>query len=120
EDEQKGERFTLIDPPLVPQIPSSPKWGLMLAMGVVLALVSGLGTAFMIDGIDGSVRNRRDLESLLQIAPLAIVPHIVTLDEMLAFRKRRRLALIGAASAFVILLTLTHFFYQPLDVLWDV
>jgi polysaccharide biosynthesis transport protein len=119
EDEQKGERFTLIDPPLVPQIPSSPHRGLIIGLGMFLALVSGLGTAFTLDSSDGSVRNRRDLESLLHVAPLAIVPRIVTAGEKLTYLKRRRVALIGAAGVLVLALILTHFLYRPLDVLWD-
>jgi len=119
EDEQKGERFTLIDPPLVPQIPSSPNRGLITGLGVFLALVSGLGIAFALDSSDGSVRNRRDLESILRVSPLAIVPHIVTVGDKLAYRRRRRLALIAFVSVFVLAVILTHFLYRPLDVIWD-
>ena len=120
ENEQKGERFTLIDAPLAPQLPASPNRAMIMGLGLLLALAGGLGTAFALDGSDGSVRNRRDLEMLLQVAPLAIVPHIETIAEQLALRKLQRLAVKGAAVAAVLALVLIHFFYQPLDVLWAI
>jgi polysaccharide biosynthesis transport protein len=43
ETERKGERFTLIEPPLPPEQPISPKRGLILFMGLLLSL--GLGLA---------------------------------------------------------------------------
>lgn len=119
EDEQKGERFTLIDPPLAPELPASPNRRMLLAIGLVLALAAGAGMAMLLEARDGSVRDRRDLESLLQVAPLAVVPHIVTQADRALQRRQRRIAFAGAAAALMIALTLTHFFYRPLDVLWE-
>jgi hypothetical protein len=120
EDQQKGERFTLIDPPLSPEQPTSPNRPLLLALGAVLALVAGLGTVAVLEGTDKSVRNRRDLEMLLQVPPLAVVPRMFTVGERILRRRRRRAFALGAASAFVAAVVLTHLFYRPLDVLWAV
>lgn len=120
EDEQKGERFTLIDPPLAPEKPASPNRLMLLGLGLVLALAASAGTVVLLENRDGSVRNRRDLEILLQIPPLAILPRMVTLADAVRRRWRHRLALIGAAGTLAVALLLTDLFYRPLDVLWDV
>jgi uncharacterized protein involved in exopolysaccharide biosynthesis len=120
EDEQKGERFTLIDPPLVPEQPTSPNRHLLMLLGVMMALAAGLGMVALLESRDHSVRNRRDLELLLQVPPLAILPRIVTRGELLRQRWRRRLGLMGGVAAIGIVLVLTNFFYRPLDVLWEV
>jgi uncharacterized protein involved in exopolysaccharide biosynthesis len=120
EDEQKGERFTLIEPPVAPQQAASPDRPMMFGLSVVLALAAALGTVWLLELQDGSVRNPRDLQALLQVAPLAIVPHMETLAEIANRRRLRRFTLAGAAGALAVALILTHVFYRPLDVLWDV
>jgi succinoglycan biosynthesis transport protein ExoP len=118
ESEQKGERFTLIDPPLVPEKPSSPDRPLLIFLGLVLALAAGSGTVATLERRDGSVRSRQELESLLDVAPLAILPFMLTAADRARQRRERRLALVGTAGAFVLALALTHVLYRPLDVLW--
>ncbi len=120
EDEQKGERFTLIDPPLSPEQPQSPNRKLLMALGLVLALAAGVGVAMLLESRDGSVRNRQDLEALLRVAPLAVLPRLMTRGEISRQRWRRRFALMGAVGGFAIMLLLTDLFYRPLDVLWAV
>ena len=56
ETEHKGERFTMIEPPLPPEKPISPNRFLILALGVVLSLAAGLGAAVLRDSLDASVR----------------------------------------------------------------
>ncbi len=86
----------------------------------MLALAAALGTVWLLELQDGSVRNPRDLQALLQVAPLAIVPHMDTLAEIAQRQRVRRLTMAGAAGALAVVLILTHLFYRPLDVLWDV
>jgi polysaccharide biosynthesis transport protein len=120
EDQQKGERFTLIEPPLAPQIPVSPNRTLIAALGVMLALVAAVGLVALLENNDPSVRNRRDLEALLQVPPLAVLPQIVTGAEIRARRRRQGFTLFGAIGAMIVALVLTDLFYRPLDVLWAV
>jgi polysaccharide biosynthesis transport protein len=120
ETEKKGERFTLIDPPLTPEKPASPNRWLIASLGLVLALAAGLGTVLTLESFDQSVRNRRDLQSLLQVPPLAIVPRILNSDDLQQQRRSRQQALAGVLGLAVLTLMLTHFFFRPLDVLWEV
>jgi uncharacterized protein involved in exopolysaccharide biosynthesis len=120
EDEQKGERFTLIDPPLPPERPTSPNRRLLVVLGGLFALVVATGLVLLLDKRDGSVRNRRDLEGLLSVAPLAVLPQIWTRSDIARRRWRRRWAMLGTVGTFAAALLLTDLFYRPLDVLWDV
>jgi polysaccharide biosynthesis transport protein len=120
EDQNKGERFTLIDPPLVPEQPASPNRWFVSGFGLVLALSGGIGTVLVLENTDRRVRGRRDLESLLRVPPLAILPTILTMEDRAMRRRQRRQALAGVLGAFVLAVIMLHFFVQPLDVLWAV
>jgi len=120
ETERKGERFTLIEPPLTPTEPASPNRIVIIVLGVILSLGAALATAVLLEMFDGSVRNRRDLELLLSVPPLAVLPWIDTDADRQLRMKRRRYAFAGAVVSVVLASTLVHLFYRPLDVLWQV
>ena len=117
EDEQKGERFTLIEPPVTPEQRDSPSLALIFVLGGILAIAAGVATMSVLESTDTSIRSRRDLERLLGVAPLAIVPWIETQAERLLRRRRQRYAVACLVVAVVFGVTMTHFFYRPLDLI---
>jgi polysaccharide biosynthesis transport protein len=118
EADRKGERFTLIDPPLPPEEPVSPNRFLILLAGVVLSIGLTAGVLWYLETMDATVRGRSDLFNLTGIAPLALVPYIGTLGEERAARRRMWLTAGTSAATFCVAVVLVHFFYRPLDVLW--
>jgi uncharacterized protein involved in exopolysaccharide biosynthesis len=118
ESDRKGERFTLIDPPLPPEEPVSPDRRLIFILGVILSGGLAAGVLWLLETLDGSVRGRLDLLNLTGVPPLALVPHIGTEAERRAGRRRMHLAVGSAMAALCIAVALTHFFYRPLDVMW--
>jgi uncharacterized protein involved in exopolysaccharide biosynthesis len=118
EADRKGERFTLIDPPLPPEEPVSPNRLLVFIAGFILSAALACGVLWLLEKLDSSVRGRFDLFSLTGVAPLALVPLIETETEQRANRRRMRLAIGSAVAALFAVVALTHFFYRPLDVLW--
>jgi hypothetical protein len=120
ETEQKGEKFTLIEPPLVPEEPSSPNRPLVLILGLLLALGAAIGVPLLLEAVDGRVRGSRDLTRLVSVSPLAVIPWMQTDEETRAHRRKHRMLLAGAAIAGVALLLLVHLLVRPLDVLWMV
>ncbi len=122
ESDRKGERFELIEPPLVPQEPVSPNRTLLVILGIVLSIGLAVGCGALTESLDGTVRGRRDLMSLVAgAAPLAIIPRI-TVDGPVSRRPWLRRALIagGVIVTLALMAALVHFFYRPLDVLWFV
>lgn len=118
ETERKGERFTLIEPPLPPEKPISPNRILILSMGFVLSLIAGFAAVVFKDSLDPSVRGLNDVRRLLSVAPLAAIPNIVTGAEILRRRRVARYSWQGAIAALVGLGTAVHFLIRPLDIVW--
>jgi polysaccharide biosynthesis transport protein len=118
ETDRKGERFTLIDPPLPPEEPVSPNRRLIFIAGFILSGGLAAGVLWLLETLDSSVRSRFDLLSLTGVPPLALVPYIGTETERRAGRRRMRLAVGSAMASLCIAVALTHFLYRPLDVLW--
>jgi polysaccharide biosynthesis transport protein len=118
EAEQKGERFTMIEPPLPPEKPISPNRTLILVMGFVFSLTAALGAVAVRNNLDLSVRGPQDIRSLLSVAPLAVIPQIVTPADRQLRRRRSWYSWVGAIVGSVALITGVHLFVRPLDVLW--
>ncbi len=93
ESDRKGERFTLIEPPLPPEKPVSPNRLAISIVGVLLTLALAVGVVALLETLDATVRGRKDLTLLLREAPLALVPLIGTEREARADRMRLRYAL---------------------------
>ena len=49
---QKGEQFTVLEPPFVPRKPFKPKIPALLGMGFMLALACGCGLALLLEYLD--------------------------------------------------------------------
>lgn len=118
ETERKGERFTMIEPPLPPEKPISPNRILILAAGLILSLGAGFGAVYAKDSTDPSVRGFNEVRELLQVPPLAAIPAIVTIADERRRRRNLGVAWTSVIATFIAALTMVHFFVRPLDVLW--
>lgn len=63
----------------LPLVPSSPRVTLNIAIGVLLGLIVGVGLAFFIEYLDTSVKTMDDVETILGVPVLAIVPKNIKL-----------------------------------------
>ncbi len=118
ETEHKGERFTMIEPPLPPEKPISPNRFMILALGLVLSLGAGAGAAALVDQLDASVRSSQEVRALLQVPPLAAIPTIRTAAERRRQRRIQWYAWGGSAAGLAAGAVLMHLFVRPLDVVW--
>lgn len=119
EVEQKAEKFSLLEPPRVPEKPEKPNRIKFLFVGFVFSILGGLGAGFAAETLDNSVRSHAALTNLIGEEPLVVIPYIENQDD---FKRTRRnkinfgilvlVLMIGAAIA-------VHFFYMPLDVVFD-
>jgi len=78
ESHDAGERFEVIDKAVPPEGFSSPKRGLMIAGGLVMGLLCGLGVAFVVEISDESVRHEREASQIFGKPVLAGIPKIVS------------------------------------------
>ena len=59
---RKAERFTLIEPPVYPEKPVRPNRPMIVLVGLLFALVGGVGAAALREAIDGILRAGGDRE----------------------------------------------------------
>jgi uncharacterized protein involved in exopolysaccharide biosynthesis len=118
ETNRKGERFLLIEPPLVPEKPFKPNRPAILVLGVVLSLAGGVGHLALREMLDKGIHGARALQTIAKVPLLGVIPYIETsLDRRR--RIRRRLLTIGAVLlALIGGVIVFHLFVMPLDVLW--
>ena len=76
ETEQKGERFTLIEPPVVPQEPVRPDRRALFIVGLLLAIAAAVGIMLLLEMLDTRIRGRRQIVRLVGVPPLAIIPWV--------------------------------------------
>ena len=78
EADPSGERLRVIEPPFVPAEPIQPNRTGLSFLGIVLAIAVGLGIASLVESTDSTVRGQRDVNTILEMPPLAIIPYIET------------------------------------------
>ena len=118
EKERKGEKFTLIDPAVLPEEPISPNRPAIIFLSLVLALGAGVGSAAVAESMNAAVRGAKGLVAILNTAPLAIIPYLPNEADSRAQSKKKRITIIAVIAAIIIILLLVHFLFSPLDVLW--
>jgi len=74
EAEQKGERLTLSDPPVVPDHPLRPNRPLIIAGSIIAGLGFGLALVLLIELIMRPIRGTAALRAVIGEAPLAVIP----------------------------------------------
>ena len=118
ENDRKGERFTVIEPPLPPEKPESPNRPAIMALGVILALGLTLAIVAILEACDTSVRGRHDLTNLLATPPLAVLPWIETSADRASRVRRTRVAFAGAVASVFLTAGVVHFLILPLNIVW--
>ena len=118
EKERKGEKFTLIDPAVLPEEPISPNRPAIIFLSLVLALGAGVGSAAVAESMSGAVRGAKGVAALLHTAPLAVIPYLENTADTRSKSRKKMMVLITTIAGIVILLLLVHFLFSPLDVLW--
>jgi succinoglycan biosynthesis transport protein ExoP len=118
ETEHKGERFTLIEPPMLPEKPAKPNRLAILFLGVVFSFAGGVGTAALGESMDTTVRGSRGIIELLGAPPLGMIPHVGTPDEARRKVVNKGIIIILSMTGLLAALFLVHNLVIPLDVLW--
>ncbi len=120
ETQSKGERFTLVEPPDLPLLPSSPNRPVLLMLLLVLTLATAFGWPQVAESMDSSINSARAVERVQGAPPLAEIPLIQTATDKSHRRNVRLSALVVAPVILAVAAVLVHFFVISLDVLWYV
>lgn len=87
EREQKGERFTLIDPARLPERPYKPNRMAIIMIGLVLGIGAGVGFAALREFSDQAIHNPDGLARISSLPILVSIPDIMSPRD----RKNRRI-----------------------------
>lgn len=76
EDEQQGERLTVIDPPVTPDTPTSPNRPLLIAAGLGAGVGFGLFLILALELIFSPIRSVGSVTQVIGEPPLVVIPTI--------------------------------------------
>lgn len=117
EQGRKAERFSILEPPLMPDQPHKPDRKKLLAAGIGASISIPFAIVLLLGFLDKSVRGAAAVEAVTGEAPLVVVPLITTKEEVSKRKKWRiKMALAVVLSA-VGAVVLVHFIVMPLDIL---
>ena len=103
ETEQRGERFTLIEPPALPIDPVSPNRSAIIYLGFVLAIGVGVGVVLLREALDSAIHSEGELAAITGEPALVVIPY---LDNEIDIIKRQRALKLALAVAVAISLLL--------------
>jgi succinoglycan biosynthesis transport protein ExoP len=102
---QKGEQFRILDPPSLPNKPSTPNHFKVSLVGLALGIALGLGIVALLEFTDVRVRKEKDLVGIVPFNVLVGIPHLSTPSETRSrvLRWRKELC-VATAIVFLIVL----------------
>ena len=114
ESENKSERFTLLEPPILPERPFKPDRVKIIALGFFLAIASVGGMLMAMVSFDRQIRGVDALAHVLGYRPLAVIPYLVIQEEEIRRKRMLKMVIISSILAIIIIAALLHFLYMPL------
>nr|WP_319396606.1 hypothetical protein [uncultured Desulfobacter sp.] len=116
ESEQKGERFSLVEPARLPEKPFKPNRVAIVLIGIVLGIGAGVGLTALIEFSDSSFSNVEALSNSLGYPALAEIPIIVTSEDLRKKNLKRVAVVTGMVSTVILAVFLFDHFVMDLDV----
>jgi uncharacterized protein involved in exopolysaccharide biosynthesis len=118
EVQRKGERFSLINPPELPEKPDRPNRLAILLLGAFLALAGGVGTGLAADNLDRRIFTVDQLGHAMRGVPLTVIPYLPSEGDLVALGRRRAVFSLAGLGVVVAGALVLHMAWMPLDVLW--
>ncbi len=81
--------ISIVDRAEIPLAPSKPRKGLNLILAIVIGLFGGVGLAFFLEYLDTNIKDPKEVETVLQVPILGVVPSRAALEGRRARRQRQ-------------------------------
>ena len=78
---QAGEKFTIVDPPQLPEIPVKPKRIAISLIGFILGIAAGVGVGAMMEFADSTIRSPKDIRRITGHPVLASIPDVAEVQK---------------------------------------
>jgi succinoglycan biosynthesis transport protein ExoP len=118
EVQRKGERFSLINPPELPEKPDRPNRLAIILLGTFLAIVGGIGGGVAADNLDPTIYTADQLGRIMRVVPLVTVPYLPLEEEVMKLGRRRAAVGLAGLGLVAVGMLVVHLAWIPLDVLW--
>ncbi|MES9899585.1 MAG: hypothetical protein ABW148_11250 [Sedimenticola sp.] len=118
EEQSKAERFSLLEPPVLPEKPVRPDRAKIILLGFFLSVGGAFGLVLLAEGADHSIRGSRHLARIVKEMPLVSIPYIINQGDVNRRRRIRLYILLAFVLLIAAALVLGHFYYKPLDMIW--
>lgn len=100
---QKGERFTMLDPPSLPAKPDFPNHLKFCGFGVLAGLALGCLVVFGLEMFDDRMYGEKEIKDLLEVPVLGEVPEVKSAQDE---RREKRQVVLGWAVTVVVCLAI--------------
>jgi uncharacterized protein involved in exopolysaccharide biosynthesis len=117
EQENKAERFTMLEPPLFPEKPVKPNRKKLIGLGFFGGIAAALGLVFLLESVNARVRGVEALESITKVRTMVTLPYIYTQGEINRKKYFYRYLFMGILAFILISCIIVHFLIMPLDIL---
>ena len=117
EQENKAERFTMLEPPLFPEKPVKPNRKKLIGLGFFGGIAAALGLVFLLESVNARVRGVEALESITKVRTMVTLPYIYTQGEINRKKYFYRYVFMGILAFILISCIIVHFLIMPLDIL---
>ena len=104
-----GQRFILIEPPVLPLGPDGPDRQVIVVFGFLFALAAGVGSVVIVEFLDNSIRGAQKLADIVGAPPFAVIPYLDNSADIADARAKR--VLILAVSLAVGILSVVYVLY---------
>ena len=119
EEDQRSERFEVIEQPIVPTDPTRPDRKKYLALVLAGAMAAGSGLAFATEFLDRRIRTSAELLSRIGIRPIGVIQFISVRHEQRRKRWRWVAILLMLTLAITGLVFAVDYYYMPLELLFQ-
>lgn len=113
--ENKGERFELVEAPILPETPIKPNRILLIVLGFIASIAGAVGIAVLLEALDSKVRGVESIAEIIKLQPMANIPYIKNEADHVEVKYEFYNIVYFVFSVVVLVLILVHFFVMPLD-----
>lgn len=111
----RGQRITLLEPPVVPSSPASPNRQMIAIAGGALGIALAGALFLLLELLNQSIRRPAELTKALSITPFATLPYIETTRSRLWRRTLQLTAVLVVLAGVPAVLWAVNEYYMPLD-----
>jgi len=117
EEEEKAEKFTLIEPPVTPETPIKPDRLKVFGMGIFVSFALAIGVVFLLEVSNLRIWGEDAITGILKQRPIISIPYIETVEEIERKKSITRKIILITFLIILILLSILHFYYMPIDMI---